>query len=99
MRKPTVAIVLVVVLGVLGAACGKSSSHTAAPSANTAPSTTAATAPREAGAALAPTGTLRLAVVASPPLLAHRSPPAGIPCALATSLAARLRRPPGPTVH
>src|SRR2546428_11138597 len=85
MRKPTVAIVLAVVVGLLGAACGKSSSsRTGAASPTTARTPT--TAPPALVADLAPTGMLRLAVPAVSPFLAHGSPPAGVGVALAAAL-------------
>src|SRR5437870_1719372 len=98
MRKPTIALVLVVVLGVLGAACGKSSSsHTGATSPSTAPAPASASAAVVAD--LAPTGTLRLAVPAAPPFLAHGNPPTGVAVALATALATRLGVPLTTTIY
>jgi polar amino acid transport system substrate-binding protein len=92
MRKRTIALVLVAVFGLLGASCGKSSSsHTGAQSATTAPAPTTATPAVVAD--LAPTGTLRLAVPAASPFLAHGNPPTGVGVALATALAARLGVP------
>ena len=98
MRKPTIALGLVVVLGVLGAACGKSSSsHIGATSPTTAPAR--ATASPAVVADLAPTGTLRVAVPAVSPFLAHGSPPMGVGVALATALAARLGVPLTTTIY
>jgi polar amino acid transport system substrate-binding protein len=85
-------VVGLMAIGLVAAACGKSSSHTATPASSTAASTTASTAPAAAVADLAPTGTLRLAVV-GPPFLAHGTPSAGIAVELATALAARLGVP------
>ena len=92
MRKPAIALVLVVVLGVLGAACGKSSSsHSGATSPTPAPAR--ATASPAVVADLAHTGRLRLAVFAGPPFLAAGTPPAGVAVDLGSALAARLRVP------
>jgi polar amino acid transport system substrate-binding protein len=97
MRKPTIALALVAVLALFGAACGKSSSsRTGAPS----PATTTPTIASPAVVAdLAPTGQLRLASVGHPGFLAHGNPPTGVSIDLARALARRLGVPLVTTVY
>src|SRR5579864_4279385 len=99
MRKRTIALVLVAVIGLLSGACGTSSSSHA----GAGPSTTAAPTPTTASPALvadlAPTGTLRVAAPAVSPFLAHGTPPTGVGVTLAMALAARLGVPLATTVY
>lgn len=96
MRKHIATMGVVTALAFLGAACG-TSPRTSASSATPTPSSAA---PSPAVVAdLAPTGSLRLAVPAMPPFLAHGSPPTGFAVTEATGLAARLGVPLAVTVY
>lgn len=99
MRKRRIALTLLALLGLLGAACGKSSpSPTGAGSATTTAPTPTTASPAVI-ADLAPTGSLRLAAPAVSPFLAHGTPPTGVGVALATALAAHLGVPLTTTVY
>lgn len=95
MPKHTITVIVFAALGLVGAACGKSSPS--ASSGGSAPTPT--TAPPAVVADLAPTGSLRLATPAVSPFLAHGKPPTGIGVAIASELAARLGVPLATTVY
>ena len=98
-RLPTTVLVAATAVGLLGAACGKSSPSRDLAHATTSLAPPPATVPSSVLADLAPTGTLRLATPAVSPFLAHGTPPTGVGVAIAKMLAARLGVPLTTTVY